>query len=205
MDQTQTILINEWWFVALIAAAFAYLGMRRGLTIELTVLVSIILGILFADWLAKFSEPWVNVFYQLVMAIVREHVYSPDKVFALMPKQPRLITIDFHRTLLGTALFALVVATGFLVGHKRSAKARPPRLTTAVLAAAAGAVNGYLVAYFLFPRHITVAKTIIEMPSAPIRDLLQIQLGIPIFITVLVLVTLGVLGTRQHSKAKDKS
>jgi hypothetical protein len=147
--------------------------------------------------------PWINTVYQLVQAIARERVFSPEKVFAVLSKQPKLITVDLHRKLLGTVLFALLVLVGFLIGRKRSAKAKPGRFTTRVLAMLVGAVNGYLIVYFLFPRHITSSKTIIEVPTAPITNLLQIQLTIPILITVLVLITFGVLGSRQ-GRAKGK-
>jgi len=201
--QPAYVIINEWWFVAIVAAAFAYLGVRRGLTIELFVLLGVAAGILLADRLVPFLTPWINTVYQLVQAIARERVFSPEKVFAVLSKQPKLITVDLHRKLLGTVLFALLVLVGLLIGRKRSAKDKPGRFTTRVLAMLVGAVNGYLIAYFLFPRHILVTKTIIEVPTAPITNLLQVQLTIPILITVLVLITFGVLGSRQ-GKAKGK-
>jgi len=203
MTQPQPIVINQWWFVALVATAFAYLGVRRGLNIEVFMLVGVAAGILLADWLAQFLAPWINTFYQVMSAIVRDRIFSPDKVFAELPKQPKLITAPSHLTLLGSVLFVILAVAGLLIGRKRSAKAKSPRFTTRVLAALVGAVNGYLIAFFLFPRHIIVTTTVIEVPTAPIRELLQVQLGVPILIVVLVAITMGVLGTRQ-SKSKGK-
>jgi hypothetical protein len=97
----------------------------------------------------------------------------------------------------------LLLATGFLIGRARAVKARPPRAMTRILAALVGTVNGYLVAYFLFPRYITTATTVITMSNVNIRNFLQVQLGFPILITILVLITVGVLGTREgRSKSK---
>jgi len=197
MTGPEPIVINQWWFVAIVAIAFAYLGARRGLGIEVFVLAGVAVGILLADWLAQFLTPWINTVYQLVMAIVRERVSSPEKAFAVLSKQPKFITTAYHLKLLGSVLFVVLVVVGFLIGRKRSAKAKPPRLTTRVLAALVGGVNGYLIAYFLFPRHIMAAKTVIEMPTAPVRELLQVQVGVPILIVILVAITMGVLGTRQ--------
>lgn len=202
MTQPETFIVNEWWFVGVIALVFAYLGARRGLGIELFVLGGVVTGMLLADPLAQFLGPWINTIYQLVLAVVRERVYSPEKVLAVLFKQPKLITTDLHRKWLGSLLFVLLFSLGLLIGRKRSAKSKP-RLTTRILAALVGSVNGYLVAYFLFPRHIEAARATIVVPAVPIKTLLNVQLGIPIFIVILVAITMGVLGSRQ-GKAKSK-
>ncbi len=200
--QSTLVVISEWWFVAMVAAIFAFLGVRRGLTIELFVLLGVGAGVLFADPLAERLESPINSVYQFAEPIVRERITPPDKLVK-PAKPPKLITVEVHRRYLGSALFVLLVAAGLLIGHRRSAKAKSPRLITQVLAALVGAANGYLMAYFLFPRHITSTKTIIEVPTTPITNLLRIQLTLPILITVLALITFGVLGSRQ-GKAKGK-
>jgi hypothetical protein len=197
------ILVTEWWFVALVAIVFAYFALRRGLTIGLYMLIGTVVGIVFADRIAKFLKPWINFAYQTIMAIVRQRVFSPEELFKAAAQQPQLITQDNQLVWLGSIVFALLIVTGFLIGRKRKAKAKPPRAATQVLAILTGAVNGYLVAYFLFPRHITAQKTIITVPNVNVKSLLQVQLSLPILITVLVLITLGVLGTRE-GKAKGK-
>jgi hypothetical protein len=194
--QPALFVISEWWFVAMIAAAFAYLGVRHGLTIELFVLLGVAVGIVFADPLAERLESPINSVYQFVEPIVRERITPPEKLVK-PSKPPKLITVQVHRQNLGSVVFVLLVAAGLLIGHRRSAKTKAPRLIAQVLAALVGAVNGYLVAYFLFPRHITSTKTIIEVPTAPITNLLRVRLTVPILITVLVLITFGVLGSRQ--------
>ena len=200
--QTALFVISEWWFVAMVAAAFAYLGVRHGLTIELFVLLGVAAGIVFADPLAERLESPINSVYQFVEPIVRERITPPEKLVK-PAKPPKLITVQVHRRNLGSVVFVLLVLAGLLIGRRRSAKAKSPRWIAQVLAALVGAVNGYLVAYFLFPRHITSTKTVIEMPTAPITDLLRVQLTIPILITVLVLITFGVLSSRQ-GRARGK-
>jgi hypothetical protein len=124
-------------------------------------------------------------------------------MFKAAVKEPALITQPVHRIYLGSVVFLLLLATGFLIGRARAVKARPPRAMTRILAALVGTVNGYLVAYFLFPRYITTATTVITMSNVNIRNFLQVQLGFPILITVLVLITVGVLGAREgRSKGK---
>jgi hypothetical protein len=200
----QNVAVTEWWFVALVATVFAYLGARRGLTIELFMLVGVLVGILLTDRIAEFLVPWINLSWQLTLAMVREHAFSPEAMLKVFSDQPRLITQDIQRLYLGSLVFLCLVLLGYLVGRRRSAKAKPPRLTTRVLAAMVGAVNGYLIAFFLFPRHITSATTVITMSSVNIRNLLQVRLGVPILIAVLVLITLGVLGAREGGKSKGK-
>jgi small basic protein len=200
----QNITVTEWWFVALVAVLFAYLGARRGLTIELFMLVGVVMGILFADQLTKFLEPWVNISWQLTLAIVRERAFSPEAIVKVLFNQPKLITQAIHRLYLGSIVFVWLVLMGFFIGRKRSAKAKPPRPTTRVLAAMVGAVNGYLIAFFLFPRHITATTTVITMSSVNIKSFLHVQLGVPILVAVLVLITMGVLGTREGGKPKGK-
>ncbi len=199
----QQIPINEWAFVAMVALVFGYLGWRRGLTVTLSMLVALAVGVMASDRIAKPLEPWVNFTWKIFLAVTRQRAFSPDEMFKAAVKEPALITQPVHRIYLGSAVFLLLLATGFLIGRARAVKARPPRAMTRILAALVGTVNGYLVAYFLFPRFITTATTVITMSNVNIRNFLQVQLGFPILITILVLITVGVLGTREgRSKGK---
>jgi hypothetical protein len=200
---TQQISINEWVFVAAVALVFGYVGWRRGLTISLYMLIGLVIGVVFADRLARAFEPWVNFTWKVILAMAREHAFSPEELFKATSTQPALITQPIHRMYLGTVMFVLLGVMGFLIGRKRSVKAKAPRPTTRILAALVGAVNGYLVTFFMFPRYITTSQTVITMSSANIRTLLRVQLTLPILIMVLVLITAGVLGTRE-GKSKGK-
>ena len=199
----QDIVVNEWVFVAAVALVFGYVGWRRGLIVALCMLVALAIGLLFADRLGKLFEPWVNFTWKFILGVVRDRAFSPDEMIKAYSKQPKLITTDIHRMYLGTLVFLSLGAIGFLIGRKRSAKAKPPRITTRILAALVGAVNGYIAAFFLFPRYITAPKTVITMSNVTIKSLLQVQLTLPILITILVLITAGVLGTRE-GKPKGK-
>jgi hypothetical protein len=199
----QNILINEWWFVAVVAGVFAYLGVRRGMTVAQFMLIGIVAGIFLADRLARFMEPWINISYQIILAVVRERATSPDALVKTMFAQPLLITKDWQRLDLGSLIFVLLVLMGYLIGRRRSAKAKPHVLTTRVLAAVVGAINGYLITFFLLPRYLTASSTVVTVPNVNIKSLLQIQLNLPILLLVLVIITIGVLGTRQ-GKSKGK-
>ena len=199
----QQIPINEWAFVVMVALVFGYLGWQRGLTVTLSMLVALAIGVMASDRIAKPLEPWVNFTWKIFLAVTRQRAFSPDEMFKAAVKEPALITQPVHRIYLGSAVFLLILATGFLIGRARAVKARPPRAMTRILATLVGTVNGYLVAYFLFPRFITTATTVITMSNVNIRNFLQVQLGFPILITILVLITVGVLGTREgRSKGK---
>jgi len=194
----QNILVNEWWFVVVVAAVFAYLGVRHGITIGQFMLIGIVVGILLADRLAKFMEPWINISYQMVLAVVREHATSPDALVKTMFSQPKLITQDWQRLDLGSLMFGLLVWVGYLIGRWRSAKAKAASLMTRFLAAVVGAINGYLITFFLLPRYLTASNTVVTVPNVNIKSLLQVQLSLPILVLVLVIITIGVLGTRHH-------
>jgi uncharacterized membrane protein required for colicin V production len=199
----QEISINEWVFVAAVALVFGYVGWRRGLTTSLYMLIGLVIGVVFADRLAKAFEPWVNFAWKVILAMARDRAFSPEELLKATAKQPELITQAIHRMYMGTVMFVLLGVLGFLIGRKRSVKARAPRPTTRILAALVGAVNGYLVTFFMFPRYITASRTVITMSNVNIRLLLQVQLTLPILIMVLVLITVGVLGTRE-GKSKGK-
>ena len=194
----QNILINEWWFVAVVAGVFAYLGVRRGMTVGQFMLIAIVAGILLADRLAKFIEPWLNISYQIALAVIRERATSPDALVKTMFSQPQLITKDWQRLDLGSLMFVLLVLMGYLIGRRRSVKAKAAALMTRFLAAVVGAINGYLITFFLLPRYLTASRTVVTVPNVNIKSLLQVQLSLPILLLVLVIITIGVLGTRQH-------
>jgi hypothetical protein len=194
----QNVLINEWGVVAVVAGVFAYLGVRRGMTVGQFMLIAIVAGILLADRLAKFMEPWINISYQMMLAVVREHATSPDALVKTMFSQPPLITKDWQRLDLGSLIFVLLVWIGYLIGRRRSGKAKVAALMTQFLAAVVGAINGYLVAFFLLPRYLTASRTVVTVPNVNIKSLLQVQLSLPILLLVLVIITIGVLGTRQR-------
>ncbi len=199
----QQIPINEWAFVAMVALVFGYVGWRRGLTVTLYMLTALAIGVMFSDRIAKPLEPWVNFTWKIILAVARERAFSPEEMFRAAVKEPALITQQVHRIYLGTIVFLLLLATGFMIGRVRAVKARPPRTTTRILAALVGTVNGYLVAFFLFPRYITTPTTVITMSNVNIKNFLQVQLGFPILITILVVITVGVLGAREgRSKGK---
>ncbi len=197
----QQISINEWVFVAAVALAFGYVGWRHGLTVALCMLVALVIGLLFADRIGRLLEPWINFTWKVILAVVRERAFSPEELFKAAVKQPALITQGIHRMVVGTVVFILLGVLGFLIGRKRKSKA--PRTTTRILAALTGAVNGYVAAFFLFPRYITTPTTVITMSNVNIRSFLQVQLGFPILITILVVITVGVLGARA-GKPKGK-
>jgi hypothetical protein len=198
----QQISINEWVFVAAVALVFGYLGWRRGLTVALYMLAGLVVGVVLADRLGRLMEPWINFTWKVLLALVRERAFSPEAMFKAAANQPSLITQDVQRMYVGILVFLFLVVLAFLIGQKRSAKAKS-RPTTRIVAGIVGAVNGYLVAYFIFPRLITTPTTVITLSNANIRNLLRVQLTFPIVITVLIVITVGVLGARE-GKPKGK-
>ena len=191
----QQISINEWVFVAAVALAFGYVGWRHGLTVALCMLVALGIGLLFADRIGRLFEPWINFAWKVILAVVRERAFSPEELFKAAVKQPALISQPIHRMVVGTVMFILIGVLGFQIGRGRKSKA--PRLTTRILAALTGAVNGYVAVFFLFPRYLTTPTTVITMSNVNIRSFLQVRLGLPILIIILVVITVGELGARE--------
>lgn len=202
-QQPLNLTITEWWFVAAVTFAVAYFIAKQGLTTALWTLASAVSGLLVAERLAKWIEPWVNFTYKVLLAIFRERALSPDEMVKVAVKQPPLITQDSQRILAGSIIFLVIIGVGYLIGKRRSGKPKVQRWTNRVLATMAGAVTGYLGVYFLFPRHITAPKTIITVPNVNVRDLLRVQLNVPILIMILVVITVGVLGARE-GRTKSK-
>lgn len=197
MQQALNLTITEWWFVAGITATFAYLAAKRGLTTALHTLAGALCGLLLADRIAKALEPWVNFAYRVFLAIFREKALSPEEIVKVITRQPLLITQASQRIIAGSVIFVLIIGLAYLIGKKRSGRPKVVPLTTRILATLAGGVTGYLMVYFLFPRHLTMAKTVITVPNVNVRDLLRVQLNVPILVMILVVITVGVLNTRE--------
>ena len=173
----QQISINEWAFVTAVALAFGYVGWRHGLTVALCMLVALGIGLLFADRIAKFLEPWINFTWKVILAVVRERAFSPEELFKAAVKQPALITQHVHRMYVGSVVFYPDRGAG--VSDRAQARVKKaPRMTTRILAVLIGAVNGYVAAFFLFPRFITTPTTVITMSNVNIRSFLQVRLGL---------------------------
>jgi hypothetical protein len=202
-QQALNLTITEWWFVAAITAAFAYFIAKRGLTTALYTLAGAVCGLLLADRIAKGLEPWVNFAYRAFLAVFREKAFSPEEMVKVMVKQPLLITQASQRIIAGSVVFVLILVLAYVIGKQRTGKPKVVPPTDRILATLAGAVTGYLTVYFLFPRHMTAAKTVITVPNVNVRDLLRVQLNLPILIMILVVITVGVLDARE-GRTKNK-
>ncbi len=183
--------LNQIYLVIGFVALFGLMGSRRGVYRELLTSIGIVLAIIAGRWGTSSLAPWVNRFYKMAMFSLKGGLLAddPTDVFAKVDSLAPLITTDSDRLMLGTAVFVLVALVFcFLAGVFLAApKTTFQRLSGTVLAG----VNGYLVAYFLAPRHLPTPETTIRVSTGGVIDLLNKNMTTVVLVFVIILIVLG--------------
>ena len=191
--------LNQIYLVIGFVALFGLMGSRRGLSRELLTSVGVVLAIIAGRWATSSMAPLVNRFYKMTMFSLKGGLLAddPTDVFAKMNSLAPLITTDSDRLMLGTAVFVLVVLVFcFLTGVFVAApKTTFQQLSGTVLAG----VNGYLVAYFLAPRHLPEPETTIHISTGGVINLLNRNMTTVVLVFVIILIVLGLqMSTRPR-------
>ena len=196
--------------VLVVAILFGIIGFMRGprreLIVTLFILVAFLLTTVFEDQLVV----WVNRFWRLFRIATSGALASdnPGPAIASVPSEP-LIGNDAQRSLFRIIVFSLLVLFGYgrgggqfreravrplvgvftlglftVEGQAQTARAPRMRLSTRLAGFVAGAVNGFLVAYYLLPRLVRGEQAVLVIPTLS-TTLLQ---GRFLFIAFLALV-----------------
>ena len=182
--------ISNYGLVTAMLVLFGLLGFRRGVSRELISLIGIGMGMLLATALAPKLTRWVNMLYQVVRFILGGGLGAADPVVVWDEASalPPLIRTSADEQLLALSLFILIVLIAYAWGQ--SAAARPQALLLRVLGAVAGAINGFLLAYYLFPIVFSRPSMVINVPSSQMQETLKdsqnIAIVIVVFVTVLI-------------------
>jgi uncharacterized membrane protein required for colicin V production len=188
--------------LGLAIGVFAVIGWRRGVSRELFTVLVIIFAMLFAQYIAPDLRAPINRMVKLVTFVFGGGLGSDDLSgsWAKVRSAPDLIAPN-KAELLSVAVFVLIVLAAYGVGQMR--RSGVEGLMTKALGLLTGAVNGFLIVWYLFPRVFTGPETTIKLPSQALKtELLQPNtMARMAFFFVLVLIAWG-LYTASSARRK---
>jgi len=190
MEGTINITIGYYLPVGATLLFFGFLGFRRGVNRELFSMFGIALGMWLASSLGPALVPLANRLYKLLRFALTEGLTSGDPTAAWQNAKawPDLIRTTADVQLLALGVFVVIVLLFYLWGQGR---ARPPQTgMSKLLGLVAGGINGFLIAYFLFPALLPKSTAVITLPSGQINATLgnrqTVALAIVIFTVLLI-------------------
>jgi uncharacterized membrane protein required for colicin V production len=187
LTPSQTLLLGG------LLALFAYMGLRRGVNRELLSTLGIVLGILSSRRLANAFTPWVNRFYRLGRFALSGGLFSdnPAAAWQAASNMPDLIRSPLEQQLFILITFFTIVLVFYLIGRRRIPL--PKTLMLKVLGLVAGAINGFLVAYFLSPYLLSFPVTTVVLPSQELRKTLTASdnMALVLFVFVAIMIAFG--------------
>ncbi len=166
------LVVSQQWLVGLALAIFGYLGFRRGINRELLQLIGIAVAMWAASQLAPAMQGMVNKLFKLLRLALSGGLLSdnPAQAWQRIQSSPDLIRTAGDVQLLAVATFIGIVLLFNLFGQRRMGPS--DSLVVHVMGAAAGIVNGFLMAYYLFPILFTKEEAVIRLPSGEVQDTL---------------------------------
>jgi len=202
MDSAATVTVDQVVLMALILGVFGLVGFRRGANRELLTLVGVAISFVLLTQLLDSLAPLVNRFHRLGRFALQGGLTADDPTVAWgqVKGLPALIESDAHKRNLGTLVFALLVAVSYYVGFRAAPGANNGM--SRVLGLLLGAVNGFIIASYLFRYALVTTKATIELSSGEMRETLMSGETIGRIATLLIvaLIALGLYGaTRRRS------
>lgn len=202
MFSDTNIALSQSVLLGVILAVFAYLGFRRGVNRELLLTLGIVLGILLSPRMALILTPWVNRFYRLGRFALSGGLFSDNPAAAWQAASglDDLVESPRDQLILTLVIFSSFVLLFFIIGRKRLPLGKT--LILRVLGALAGAVNGFLIAYFLSPHLLNVYETTVILPSQELRTTLTATETIAraVFVFLAVMIAFGLYNARGSRK-----
>jgi len=181
---------------------FAYLGLRRGVSRELTLTLGIVLGILISPSMAIGFTPWVNRFYRLGRFALSGGLFSDNPAAAWQATSAvgELVKSPRDQQVFTVVLFFAIVLLFFLIGRARIPVGKTVMLR--VLGALTGAINGFLVAYYLSPYLLNVYETTVVVPSQELRKTLTAadNIALAVWVFIAVVIAFGLYNARGSRK-----
>jgi hypothetical protein len=191
------LTVDQYTLLVITLALFAFLGLRRGVNRELLFMAGIALAIFVADPLASALQPQVNRFYKLGHFALGGGLVGEDPTAAWRNVRdlPDLIRSPGDAQLLLLIVFVLIALIFYLWGQH--GMPTPGAIMPKVLGLLAGGINGFLIAYFLFPLLFPQPATTITLPSTELNATLsstRTLAWVAVFF-VLVLIAFGLYGS----------
>ncbi|MGQ9681111.1 MAG: hypothetical protein ACUVX9_01090 [Anaerolineae bacterium] len=184
---SQAVRLDQITIIAAVVLLFGFVGYQRGFLRELVAAPAILIAPVLGPWLGAALKPWANRFYKLFM-FARFGGLVTDDLAAVMDRVkqvPPLINTPEDVVRLGSLLFLLIIAAGYLIGEWRVKG--PADRVARLLGAAMGAINGYVLVQVLVPRFWSAQYAIIVVPTASVLQVFHGQVAAVLVITFAVL------------------
>ncbi len=203
MENILTWTINQYVLLGIVLAIFAFLGFKRGVNRELLSMIGVGLGILLADGLAHALQGWVNRFYKLGRFALAGGLTAADPTQAWqgIEKLPALVSTPEDLRFLAILIFLILLLVIYLLGQRFIAA--PKTFMAQFLGLLAGGINGFLVAYYLFPLVLVPSQAvIIKLPSSEVKATLgsSRSIAMVVVLVIVVLIAFGLHSTPSGRK-----
>lgn len=190
MEGSVNITVGYYLPVGMVLLLFGLVGLKRGVDRELFSMLGIALGMWLAGSFGPSLAPLVNRLYKLGRFALTGGLTSGEPTAAWQDAKawPDLIRTASDVQLLVAGVFGIIVLLFYLWGQ---IGVRPPQTgMSKLLGLVAGGINGFLVAYFLFPALLPQSKAVITLPSGQINATLSnrqtVALAIVVFTVLLI-------------------
>lgn len=197
MENILTWTINQYVLLGIVLAIFAFLGLKRGVNRELLSMIGVGLGILLADGLAHALQGWINRFYKLGRFALAGGLTAddPTQAWQQIEKLPALVSTPEDLRFLGILIFLILTLVVYLLGQRFIAA--PKTAMAQFLGLLAGGINGFLVAYYLFPLVLAPSKAVINLPSSEVKATLGSSrtIAMVVVLVIVVLIAFGLHST----------
>ena len=203
MDSAVTWNVNQYMLMGLALGLFGLVGFRRGVNRELLLMIGIALGMWLSSQVAPSLESLVNRLYRMGHLALGGGLTGQDPTAAWQSARelPDLIRTPEDLQMLGLALFILVVACSYLLGQRRFPQ--PDSTMLRILGSFAGAINGFLVSYHLFPIVLAKPTAVISLPSGQVQEALTSGQTIARMVALFVFVLIA-FGLYSASRSKKR-
>jgi uncharacterized membrane protein required for colicin V production len=195
-----TWTLSEYALLGLVVGGFALVGLLRGVNRELLSAIGVGIAILLAEPAATALGPQVNLFVKLGQLAFSGGLAGGDlgASWSKIREAESFIQTPDDMRLFGVALFLLMVALAYAIGQIRIQAPAGPVLR--VLGLMAGGVNGFLIAFYLFPILFPKPTALIAVPSGQVQATLTSGSTIArvVLVFVVVLIALGLYSASRR-------
>jgi hypothetical protein len=199
----ETLNVSQYLMMGIALATFAALGWRRGVNRELLQVVGITLALLVSNRLAVELGPAVNKFYKLGRFALSGGLTSDDPTAAWRRAQalPELVKTPDQIRLLALVVFSSIVGFFYLWGQQQIAG--PGAWALKFLGLCTGAVNGFLITYYLLPILLPKPQAVIKLHSGELQQTLVSSQTIAYVVSAFVIILIA-FGLYSASSSRRK-
>lgn len=193
--------VSEVVMLGVMLLVFAVIGFRRGVNRELLMIVGVVISMLMSEKVAGTLKGTINQFYKLGRMMLMGGLANPAAAWEKAQNTPPLVSTDMHLKLLGIVVFVGMVLFFYWWGQNRF----PPPATWPLraLGLLAGAINGFLIVYYMFPILFPGPQTVITLPNAQVRNALVDSQSIARVVAFFVIILIA-FGLHSASGASKK-